>query len=231
MAARKKRVAIIDDTPLLRHGLRSLIDECRDLTVVLEVATPAEAIRSFAENQPDLIISEVVFRGSEGIFELLRDLQARDLRIPVLAFSHFDERVMATRVLQAGALGYLMKSASETLLLRVLGQLLAGRVYLSPAMTERTIDRLAAVHGARSELSRSEQLTNRELEVFELVGDGRSSKEIAEALHICLKTVESHRANIRAKLGLENSAELICYASRWRGAADDRGLLISQGTK
>ncbi|MEM9237120.1 MAG: response regulator transcription factor, partial [Verrucomicrobiota bacterium] len=181
-----------------------------------DVDTPSQALEKIARQKPDLIICDVHFPGTEGVFEFIRELRSLELDIPVLVFSQFNERVIATRVLQAGAQGYLMKSASEKELESAIHRVLSGRVYLSGEMTERTIATLSEASPRTHRGDRVRDLTNRELEVLDLVGAGMASKEIAEALRISLKTVESHRSHIRAKLALDNSAELICFASQWR---------------
>ncbi|MEP4079597.1 LuxR C-terminal-related transcriptional regulator [Haloferula sp.] len=223
MSLPKKRVAIIDGTPLMRRGLRTYLKAQPGLDPAIEAAVPSEALTLIQRDPPDLIISEALFQGNEGIFELLQELRSKVGRIPVLVFSNFNERMIASRVLKAGAKGYLMKSASEKELGAAIRRLLSDRVYLSPEMTERALTTLSD-HSPRTHRGGEvRDLTNRELEVLELVGAGMVSKEIAEVLHISLKTVESHRSHILAKLSLESSAELICYATQWRNLSSQRG--------
>lgn len=216
MSSCEKRIAFVDGTPMIRHGLRSFIKSLKGLTPSFDAGSPSEALERLPVDKPDLIISEALFQGTEGVFELIRDLRAFDKKTPVLVFSHFNERVIAARVLQAGAQGYLMKSAPEKTLEAAIRDLLSGKVYLSSRMTERAITTLSQASPRTHRGDRVRDLTNRELEVLDMVGAGMACKDIAEALSISLKTVESHRSHIRAKLALDNSAELICFATQWR---------------
>jgi len=144
-------------------------------------------------------------------------------------FSSVDERLMAHRALHAGALGYLMKSAGESELRRALRRVLSGHAYLSPEMTGLSLDRLADRRGQPTRDVPVAELTNRELEVLERVGAGLTSKDIARSLKISLKTVETHRAHIRAKLGIDHGAGLISYASRWRTLTGAPDLAVAPG--
>ncbi|MGB6221434.1 LuxR C-terminal-related transcriptional regulator [Haloferula sp.] len=219
----KKRVAIIDGTPLMRRGLQSFLSAQPDLSPMIEASRPSEVLELVSSNPPDIIVTEALFPGSEGVFEFIPELHSLVGKIPVLVFSNINERVIASRVLQAGAQGYLMKSASENELGIAIRKLLSGGIYLSREMTERAVTTFAAPTPRTHRGDEVRELTNRELEVLDLVGAGMTSKDIAQVLHISLKTVESHRSHILAKLSLENSAELICYATQWRNLASHRG--------
>ena len=208
---------------MMRRGLKSYLKAQPGLSPVIEAGLPAEALKLIQLDPPELIICEALFPDHEGIFEFLQELRSKVGRIPVLVFSNFNERDLASRVIQAGAMGYLMKSASEKELGSAIRRLLAGRVYLSRDMTERTLTKLSASPSRTHRGGMVRELTNRELEVLDLVGAGMASKEIADSLHISLKTIESHRSHILAKLSLENSAELICYATQWRNLSSQRG--------
>ena len=215
------RVALVDAVPLTRLGLRSLIESDPTLAVAFECATPREALEQMVPHAPDLILSEAVFPEGEGIFEFLYDLHARIGKVPLLVISRRDEQILATRVLHAGAQGYLMKSSPTHEILTAIHRVLEGKIHLSRAMTDRAVDHYATSPGNRLPTG-LEDLTNRELEVLDLVGEGLPSKQIADSLSISLKTVESHRANIRAKLGISHSAGLIRYASQWRAYEGQR---------
>lgn len=223
MSLPKHRVALIENTPLMRRGLRSFLTAQAGLAPGVEAEFPSEALELIQQDPPDLIISEALFPDNESIFEFLPALHSRIGRIPVLVYSNFNESVIASRVLQAGARGLIMKTASEKELGVAIKQVISGHVYLSPNMTERVLTTLSdpspRIHGG----GKVRDLTNRELEVLELVGAGMVSKDIARVLQISLKTVESHRSHILAKLSLGNSAELICYASQWRNLSKQRG--------
>lgn len=223
MSLPKHRIAIVDATPVTRRGLRSFVDSQGDLVTVIEAAIPGDALRLIRRDPPDLIISEALFTETEGVFELLHELRSMGFRIPVLVFSHLNEQVIASRVLQAGACGFLMKSAPENVLGEAIRKLLSGKIYLSRDMTERAVNHLSSASPRIHKGGEVRDLTNRELEVLDLVGAGMTSKDIADALGISLKTVESHRSHILAKLSLETSAELICYATQWRNLSNHRG--------
>lgn len=216
MSLKTKQVAIVDSSPLIRMGLRSLIESDASLGVGVEATCPRDAIELITIDPPDLIVCEAIFPEHEGVFELLHDLHARIGPIPLLVISRRDEQLLATRVLQAGGQGYIMKSSEPAEMLKAIHRVLDGKTYLSAEMTDRAIDQLASHHKPFRQATGVEDLTNRELEVLDLVGEGMPSKSIASTLGISLKTVESHRANIRAKLGIDHSAGLIRYASQWR---------------
>ena len=219
MALPQHRVAVIDPTPLLRCGLRSFLKSQPDLRPTIEAGSPSEALPRMKTERPDLIICELLFSGDETIFDFIKQLHRQIGRIPLLVFSHFNERLLANRVLHAGAQGFLMKSASESQLKLAIRQLLSGKGYLSRDMTERTIRSLSEPDQRVHDGEHLRDLTNRELQVLDLIGSGLSSKETAATLHISLKTVETHRSHIRSKLSIDNCAELICFASQWRGLA------------
>lgn len=208
-------VFVIDGSPLVRLGLRSLIDSDPRLRFAGEASCPRQALETILASPPCLVTTEAIFPGREGLFEFLHDLHARAGTVPVLVISRRDEQLLATRVLHAGAQGYVMKSHDPSVMLEAMHRVLDGRIYLSNEMTERAVDQFAAGHAPRLPTG-VDDLSNRELEVLDLVGDGMPSKQIAEVLSISLKTVETHRANIRSKLGIDHSAGLIRYASQWR---------------
>lgn len=216
MKAPHHRVAIIDGMPLVRSGLRSILSTCcnPDPPVFLEVACPRDLLAVRGGLKVDLVLSEAVFRGDESVFDLLRDPGFHELGIPVLVISGLDEQLLATRAIQAGCRGYVMKSASEVEIHDAVNTVLDGRIYLSRNMTARTLDRMSG-RKPEPQCGNIASLTTRELEILEFVGNGVPSKEIADILHICLKTVETHRAHIREKLGLSGGSGLVCYASQW----------------
>lgn len=210
------RVAVIDSQPVVRAGLRLVIDACTSLSFAFEASDPREAMEKIRAGGVDLVVSEVAFQDHESVFELLRELRELPRPVPLLVFSHHLEQQVAPKALQAGARGYLEKHASMEEIVRAMHRVLAGKVYLSREMTEWALDHLTP--GGTTPQTPATQvsgLTVRELEILELIGSGMQSKEIANCLHISLKTVETHRAHLREKLGIASGSGLVCYASQW----------------
>lgn len=204
---------LVDDHPFMRAGLRQLIDRQSDLIVSGEAGNPTEAFQQLARGVPDLILTDLTMPGRGGL-EFLRDLRAAHETVPILVVSMHDEGVYAERALRAGARGYIMKEAGGENLLAAIRRVLGGEVYVSPRMSARILDALSAGR-PRGSSSPIEQLTNREFEVFQLIGQGRSTREIAAELHLSPKTVDVHRGHIKGKLGLRDVTALIRHAVRW----------------
>jgi DNA-binding NarL/FixJ family response regulator len=209
----RKSVLLVDDHPFMRAGLRQLIDRQPDLFVGGEAGNPAEAFQQLARAVPDLILTDLTMPGRGGL-EFLRDLRAAHEKVPILVVSMHDEGVYAERALRAGARGYIMKEAGGENLLAAIRRVLGGEVHVSPRMSARILDALSAgrPRGSRSPI---EQLTDREFEVFQLIGQGKSTRDIAAALHLSPKTVDVHRGHIKEKLGLRDVTALIRHAVRW----------------
>ena len=209
----RRRVLLVDDHPFMRAGLRQLIDRQPDLIVCGEASNPAEAFQQLARGVPDLILTDLTMPGRGGI-EFLRDLRAAHEALPILVVSMHDEGVYAERALRAGARGYIMKEAGGENLLAAIRRVLGGEVYVSPRMSARILDAVSArrPRGSRSPI---EQLTDREFEVFQLIGQGKSTRDIAAELHLSPKTVDVHRGHIKEKLGLRDVTALIRHAVRW----------------
>ncbi len=211
--AAKRRVLLVDDHPFMRAGLAQLIDRQPDLTVVGEAGNPAEAFQALKTARADLVLSDLTMPGRGGL-EFIKDLLAADERLAVLVVSMHDEVVYAERALRAGARGYIMKEAGGENLLTAIRQILRGEVYVSPRMSARI---LGAMSGAKPRGSSSpiEKLTDREFEVFQLIGQGKSTRDIAEQLHLSSKTVDVHRSHIKEKLELKDVTALVRHAVRW----------------
>jgi len=207
-ATRKKKVLIVDDHPLLREGLTRLINRQPDLLVCGEAGTTPEALAAVRKHPPDIALVDISLPGSDG-FMLTKALQARRHNVPVLMFSMHDELVYAERALQAGARGYIMKQEPTEEFLHAIRQVLAGEIAVSRAMTNQLAHRLRTA-GSRSPI---DQLSDRELEIFQLFGAGRTSREIASSLHLSIKTIEAHRANICQKLSLHGTPDLLRQAT------------------
>ena len=207
------RVLIVDDHPLLRKGVGQLIDQEKDLTVVGEAEDAQKAITAIETTKPDVALIDITLNGSSGI-ELLKNIKARFPKIKMLVLSMHDESVYAHRALRAGASGYIMKQEGPEKVLTAMRKVLRGEVYLSEHLGNRMLHTL--VNGrAPSPTSPVEDLSDRELEVFNLIGQGHGTRPIAEKLHLSIKTIESHRAHIKEKLNLQNATELVHHAIQW----------------
>jgi DNA-binding NarL/FixJ family response regulator len=210
----RTRILIVDDHPVVRHGLRELISAESDLEVCGEAGGEAEAVSRIDETQPDLVLVDVSLSEGSGL-GLLKRMQMREEGVKLLVVSMHDEQLLAERCIEAGAVGFVNKQEATELLVEAIRRALAGKIYLSPAMTQRLLDQKAAA-GRGSRTGGIEALSDRELEVFEMISQGLSTREIANQLHLSIKTVESHRENIKRKLALPSSLALIRQAMEWR---------------
>jgi DNA-binding NarL/FixJ family response regulator len=209
------RVLIVDDHPIVRHGLRRMIEAEPDLTVCGEAQDEREARSAIRELEPDIVIVDISLSQGDGL-ELVRDVHAQRPRLPMLVLSMHDEAIYAERLLAAGASGYIMKQAASDQLLVALRRVLSGETYLSPALA-------STLHARRGQPSSTScgtadpirRLSNRELQVLSLIGRGQSSREVAESLGVSVKTVESHRQSLKRKLNLSTNAQLLQYAINW----------------
>ena len=211
--ARRSKVLIVDDHPITRHGLAQLLNHEADLTVCGEAEDAQRTLNLIKSLQPDLVLSDITMTGKSGL-ELIKEMQVQHPQVAVLVLSMHDESIYAERILRAGARGYLMKSAGGAELLVAIRQVLRGEVYLSKKMSAKMINLLS---GNRPKKNRPalEMLTDREFEVFQLMGQGLSTREIGQRLHISSKTVDTHRLNIKDKLDLKTLPELMRHAVRW----------------
>ena len=208
----KTRLLIVDDHPLMRKGLRMTLEAELDLDVVGEAADADEALVLYDRLRPDLVLVDVSLRGTNGL-ELVKHLVARDEKVKALVVSRHDEDLYAERAVRAGAKGYLAKLEADDALVAAVRHVLRGGIYLSEEMKDKLL--FGAAAGRDPMASPLEVLSDRELEVFELTGRGTPTKDIAERLHLSVKTVESYRARIKTKLGLESGTELLQHAVRW----------------
>lgn len=211
--AAKKRILIVDDHPMMRQGLAQLIDNESDLSVCGEADTAGQALSIVGPQTPDLVLADISLPDKNGL-ELIKDLQAMHPGLPVLVVSMHDESLYAERVLRAGGRGYIMKQEGGKKLMEAIRQVLSGQIYVSEKMSAKILEIFS---GRRSQAANSplEQLSDREFEVFQLIGQGRITREIADHLHLSVKTVEVHRANIRRKLKLPTGADVVHQAIRW----------------
>ena len=211
-AAPAKRIVIVDDHPLFRKGLEQLINNSDDaFTICGEAGDAAQAMTVIRELKPDLVIVDLSLPGANGI-ELIKNIRAEYDKLPVLILSMHDESLYALRALKAGAQGYVMKQEALENVINAIREVLAGRPYLSHDMSTKLITNFAS---GTAEASPTDALSDRELEILELIGKGRDVREIARALHISAKTVETHRAHIKEKLNLKNARQVARFAVQW----------------
>lgn len=211
--AHKHRIVLVDDHPVVLRGLAELLGEEPDLAVVAQAASAAEALTAIETEHPDLVITDLVLPGTGGV-TLIQDIKARWATLPVLVLSQHDELIYAERALHAGALGYVIKEDAPTQVVSAVRHVLDGRLYLSEEINERLLYRFT--HNAAPSTDDSiELLSNRELEVFEAMGRGHETDEIAALLHMGPATVATHRKRIKEKLGVEKLTQLIREAVLW----------------
>jgi DNA-binding NarL/FixJ family response regulator len=211
-ADRPVRVLVVDDHPIIRHGMAELIGQQPGLEVAAQASSAGEALQFAMKGDFDLAIIDVSLEGVSGL-ELIKQIRERGVETPILVMSMHDEMFYAERALRAGAQGYIMKQRGTTDILKAVQRVLDGELYLSSEMADQLLRR--AVDGGTPDRSGPAQLSDRELEVLQLLGQGVSTREIADQLHLSIKTIESYRANIKRKLELKNATELMRYAVDW----------------
>src|ERR1700740_873807 len=210
---RKARIFIVDDHPMTRPGLTHLINHQPDTLACGEAENAAEALDLFDVSQPDLMLIDITLPGKSGL-ELIKDIKAIRPDLPILVISMHDESLYADRVLRAGARGYITKHEGGDKLLVAIRQVLSGKIYVSESMSAHILE-IFSEGQPGTVRSSIQNLSDREFEVFQALGEGLSSHEIAKKLHLSAKTVDAHRANIKSKLKINTTAELISFAARW----------------
>jgi DNA-binding NarL/FixJ family response regulator len=203
---------IVDDHPIVRLGVRQMLDAERDLEVCGEAASAGAAMQFIGSTPPDLAIVDLSLEQGSGL-ELIRALRESVPTLPVLVLSMHDEALFAERVLRAGARGYIMKREAITGLVGAIRQVLSGRIYLSDGMAQTVLERLG--HEGAAPTDPVANLTDRELEVFDLIGRGVGTAAIAEQIGVSIKTIETYRSNIKTKLNLKDATDLIRFAATW----------------
>jgi DNA-binding NarL/FixJ family response regulator len=211
-----KRIVIVDDHPLFRKGLQEMIHSDGSFAVCGEAGNTAEAMDVIRKLKPDLVIVDLSLPGANGI-ELIKNIRSEFQRLPILVLSMHDESLYALRALRAGADGYVMKHEAMANVIHAIGEVFNGRPYLSPAMAAQVITKFAH-RQAEGETDAVERLSDRELEILELIGKGHDVRHIAKLLHLSPKTVETHRSHIKDKLDLKNSREVARFALQWLSA-------------
>jgi DNA-binding NarL/FixJ family response regulator len=212
------QILIVDDHPIVRHGLAQLINDEPGLNVCGSAANQAEALDILESSGPDLVIVDLSL-GDESGLDLVKKIHGENPDLPVLVLSMHDEAYYADRVLRAGAMGYIMKQEAADQMISAIRQVLAGKVYLSESMAASMLTRFVGRKVVRGGTP-VDHLTDRELQVLGLIGKGLGTRQIAEKLHLSVKTVENHREHIKAKLKLRSSSELVRYAVRWELEGD-----------
>jgi DNA-binding NarL/FixJ family response regulator len=210
----KKTVLVVDDHPLMRQGLALLINQQQDMQVCGEAQEAQAAMHAIAQLRPDIMILDISLNGPDGL-DILKNIRATNPDLPVLILSMHDEAIYAERALRARANGYIMKQEATEKVLVAVRRILNGEVYLSERMSNKMLQQY--IGGAPSMIqSRIASLSDRELEVFRMIGEGRGTREIAEELHLSIKTVETYQAHIKEKLALRSGRELIQHAIQWK---------------
>ena len=227
--SRKSRVFLVDDHPIVRQGLSLLINHEPDMVVCGEANGAPSALQAIPNVSPDVVVLDISLGGPDGL-DLLKSLRLKEPLLPVLILSMHDESTYAERSLRAGASGYIMKQEATEKVLVAIRHILQGKVYLSERLTNRMIERYVQ----RSPCSENDPLANlsdRELQVFRLIGAGHGTRQIADELHVSAKTIESYQAHLKDKLGLRNARELVQHAIEWNvdlgeghGVSDGRHL-------
>jgi DNA-binding NarL/FixJ family response regulator len=210
---RVARILIVDDHPLMREGLSARITSQPDMSVCGEAADLVDALAKAREIQPDLMIVDVALKSGHGL-ELIKDVKSLGNQIKILVLSAYSETLYAERALRAGALGYINKQEVQEKILEAIRTVLSGKRYVSQQVTERLVAQ-AVMDKDASVADPIQRLSNRELEVFQMIGRGMTTGAIARQLYLSVHTIDSHREKIRAKLNLSNSAELMQRAVQW----------------
>jgi len=216
-AARTRwRILILDDHPITRYGLAQLINHEPDLLVCGEAATARDALATISSAQPDLVLADITMPGRSGL-EFIKDAQAQYSQVPVLVMSMHDESLYAERVLRAGGRGYIMKNEGGEKLLEAMRRVLGGEIYVSPSVSAAVLDAFSRRGNTAGQASLN-MLSDREFEVFQLIGQGYSTQQIGRRLNLSVKTVGTHRQHIKEKLKVQTAPELIKQAVQWTAA-------------
>lgn len=210
----KKRILIVDDHPAVREALSIRISRLPDLEVCGEAADIAEALQLVHTTNPDVAIIDVALKNADGV-ELIKQIKSRDDKVRMLVWSMYGEHVYAERALRAGAMGYITKEQAMDRIIEAIRQVLAGKIYVSDALREKLLQRTVVQQVQPFERAPTDALTDRELEVFHLIGQGVTTSAIARQLHLSVHTIETYRERIKTKLGFTNSTELAREAVQW----------------
>jgi DNA-binding NarL/FixJ family response regulator len=219
--AKKKdtvRILIVDDHPIVRQGLADLINHEDEFEVCGHAEDGREAMEQIRKLDPDLVTIDITLKDTGGL-ELIKDVKSQYPKLPMLVISMHDEKLYGERVLRAGAKGYIMKHEATENVIDAIHKVFSGQVYVSSNMAEQMV-RSFVSGGTRSQASAVNSLSDRELEVFRLIGQGYGTRKIAEMLHLSVKTIETYRAHIKNKLSLDDAAQLLQYAVQWASSEE-----------
>lgn len=213
---RKKaiQIMIVDDHPIVRQGLRMIIEREEDFSICAEASSASEAIRVIADRNPDVVIVDISLDGTTNGIELVRAIKERYPGILTLVLSMYDESLYAERAIRAGASGYVMKKEADNNIISAIRLILKGDLYLSDDISKSIVKKLLHV-SSEQELSPESVLTDRELEIFMMIGNGIGTKEISRRLNLSLNTIETHRRHIKEKMQFKDLNELVKYAVQW----------------
>jgi DNA-binding NarL/FixJ family response regulator len=214
----KTQVLIVDDHPVVRDGLTTIINHERDLNVCGEADDAHEALKAITELKPEVVVVDISLKNSDGI-ELTKNIKAGYPKLSVIVLSIHDESVYAERALLAGAKAYLMKDAASENIVRAIRTVLSGEIYVSNTISKKFLHKIA---GDKTSTFKTpiENLSDREFEIFRLIGEGFKASQIAKQLHLSTKTIETYRSRIKEKLNLPNAAELLQYSIKWAKSQD-----------
>jgi DNA-binding NarL/FixJ family response regulator len=215
---KKTQVFIVDDHPVIRDGLTTIINHEQDMNVCGEAEDAHQALKAVTELKPDIVVADISLKNSDGL-EMTKNIKARYPRLPVIIFSVHDEFIYAERALLAGARAYLMKDAVSENIVKAIRAVLKGEIFVSDTISKRFLHKIARDKDSTNETP-IENLSDRELEIFRLIGEGYKASQIAEQLHLSIKTIETYRTRIKEKLDIANASELLKYSIRWAKSQD-----------
>lgn len=217
-ASSVKRVLVVDDHPIFRHGLSQCLGTLDDVMVCAEAANAQQALHAMRQQRPHVVLVDVSMPGTNGI-ELVKQMLAEQPRLLILMLSMHDESVYALRAMRAGARGYVMKQQAMETILDALRKVMAGGIYVSPEFSEKLI--FKSISGSTGDVATPvDKLSDRELEVLQLIGRHKSTRDISEQLHLSVKTIETHRAHIKEKLNIRDVEQLVSFAVEWVTATE-----------
>ena len=211
-AAARKRVFLVDDHPIMRQGLAQLINHEPDLVVVGEANDASAGLAGVTDSKPDLVVIDISLPGKNGL-ELIKDIRNTNKTVALLIHSMHDESLYVERVLRAGAQGYIMKQEGAKKVMDAIRKVLSGEIYVSAAMSGKILEIFSGRRPSTQDPVAA--LSDRQFEIFQMIGQGKGTREIADELGVSVKTVDAHRANIKEKLHLRSGVELMSYAVRW----------------
>lgn len=211
---KKTRIIIVDDHPIVRQGLENLINRQKDLIVCKQAEDAKQAMKAIGKLNPDIVIVDISLKEKNGL-ELIKDIKVQYPDLPILALSMHDESLYAERVIRAGAKGYIMKQQATENINQAIRKIMKGQMYVSDEITAKMMYKIMGRRKDKAKASTTEILSDRELEVFLLIGGGHGTRQIANRLHLSVKTIETYRAHIKEKLSLDNATTLLQYAIQW----------------